>query len=352
MQSNKFNLKKNKTKIVVFAFSLVFLFFLLPMSVTYFTHQYHFGTRVTHQNEYFAYLSEKYPNFTREIVQFPSDQGQLLEGAFLYQDPSTLPKGLIVWVHGMKVNYENYLGEIERLTQDGYLVFTYNNTGVDTSEGDDLKGLLQSPIDLQHALAYLDTIEVLQALPLILIGHSWGGFSVATVSQLDIPREADGIITLAGFWRNINVIEDIARYYVGDIISVLVPYLTLYENYLFQENSHLNGVDGLRETSARVLMMHSEDDIIVNYSSNFLFYQSIFEDDPRFSFLSFEDAGHKLTVNKVSYDRIHDIMHHQMELSPSDTHYQSLEEERLVLIEDYNHAVMDAILSFCNEISG
>ncbi len=327
-----------------------FVTFVLPMTITYFTHQYHFGKRIEHHNNYYTFLSEKNPNFTREVVTFPAQDGYLLDGAFFYEKDLIAPKGIVVWVHGMGVNYENYLGEIQYLTQENYLVFTFNNTGVDKSQGDSMVGLIQAPLDLQQALEYLDSHTLLQELPLILIGHSWGGFSVASVSQLPLPRQADGIVSLAGFWRNINVIEDIANYYVGDVISLLVPYLTLYENYIFKENAYLNGISGLEASTAPVLIIHSKDDVVVRYDHNFLYYQEYFKDDPRFSFSTYTDAGHKLTITQESYHRIHDIMHHQMELEESAAEYQALEEERLSLIEDYNLQVMSEILEFCERI--
>lgn len=350
MKKNNPTSKTRLKKVSLLLAGLFFLFFVLPMAITYFTHQYHFGKRIVHENNYFSFLSQEIPGFSREIVHFPSNEGDILEGGFFYQEGLTQPKALLVWVHGMGVNYENYLGEISYLTQEGYLVFSYNNTGVDTSQGESLKGLTQAPLDLQSALVYLSDFGEFDDIPLILIGHSWGGFSVATVSQLPLPRPVDGIVTLAGFWRNINVVEDIATYYVGNVMSLLVPYLTLYENFLFGENAKLNGVSGLAQSSAPVLMIHSKDDIIVNYENNFLYYQQIFGDNPRFTFSSYEEAGHKLSINKDAYNRIHDIMHHQMDLLETDSHYQELEEERLSLIQDFNQAVMGEISDFCQNI--
>lgn len=350
-ENNKNNNSKNnnnKKKYVIIGILMIFI--VIPMIITYFTHNYHFGKRIVHENNYYAYLTELNPNFTREEITFSSNEQQMLGGAFHYQEDSGNPKGLIIWVHGMGVNYENYLGEIEWLTRQGYTVFSYNNTGVDTSEGEDLKGLIQAPIDLKHALEYVNSLEIYNDIPNILIGHSWGGFSVATVSMLGIPREVDGIVTLAGFWRNINVIEDIAKYYVGDVVTLLVPYLTFYERCLFGEYSYLNGVEGLQSTTAEVMIIHSKDDIIVSFDNNFMYYKSFFENDERFTFVGYDTAGHKLSINKASYDRIHDIMHHQIELEQTDSHYIELEQERLNLITDFNYDVMDKILDFCNNI--
>lgn len=334
----------------IVAVVLVLLLVVIPSVVTVCLHRYHFGGRVTHENNYFQFLSQNNPAFNRNIVTFTSDDGQLLEGGFHYQEGLEDPQALLVWVHGKGVNYENYLAEIEWLTRAGYLVFSYNNTGVDTSEGDSVKGLTQAPLDLQSALTYLYELDRFNDIPNILIGHSWGGFAVSSVSALDIPREVDGIISLAGFWRNINVIEDIGKYYVGNVVSALVPYLSVYESFLFGEYADLNGVQGLLSTEAPVLIIHSKDDIIVRHDNNFMYYQSVFEGDDRFTFKEYEDAGHKLTITNDAYNRIHDIMHHQMKMESTDQHYIELEEERLSLISDFNDEVMNDILEFCENI--
>ncbi len=344
------NKSKTKTKSKIIIIILLLVFLVIPMLITYFTHNYHFGKRVYHENNYYEYLNSLNSDFIQEEVKFLNNDNILLGGGFYYQKDIVNPKALVIWVHGMKVNYANYLAEIEWLTKQGYVVFSYNNTGVDTSEGDDLKGLIQAPIDLQSALNYIYSLETYNDIPNILIGHSWGGFSVSTVSSLELPRPVDGIITLAGFWRNINVIEDIATYYVGDIVGLLVPYLTFYERCLFGENSYLNGVDGLKSSNAPVMIIHSKDDNVVSFDNNYLYYKTQFYNDDRFTFIEYTNAGHKLTINKDSYDRIHDIMHHQMELNKTDLHYIELEEERLSLITDFNLDVMYNILEFCDNI--
>lgn len=329
---------------------ILVIILIIPSIITYAIHDHYFGKRVVHSNNYYEYLSSENSDFLRENVSFESNDGQILEGAFYFDKSLTEPNSLIVLAHGMGVNYENYLGEIEFLTNQGYLVFSYNNTGVDLSEGDSLIGLIQAPIDLQHALIYLYELEIFNEIPNILMGHSWGGFSVATVSQLEIPRPVDGIITLAGFWKNTNIIEDIAKYYVGDIIEILMPYLSAYEYMIFKENSHINGIDGLKNTTCPVLMIHSSDDVIVQSNSNFEVYKNEFGNQDRFTFKLYENAGHKLTINKESYDRIHDIMHHQMDLSKDDEHYLELDTERLLRIKDFNDEVMTDITDFLDSI--
>ncbi len=343
--------KATKQKIIIFVVILILIAIILPFVISLATYDYHFNKRITHENNYFDYLSELNPDFSKEEVSFASNEGQILEGAFYSQASNQSPQALVVWVHGMGVSHENYLAEIEMLTKENYLVFSYDNTGVDDSEGESLKGLSQSPIDLSFALSYLNETEKFADLPLILIGHSWGGFAVSAVSQLNPDMEIDGIVTLAGFWRNINVIEDIAKPYVGNAIKILAPYFTLFEKINFGEFSQLDGITGLSNSDAKVLIIHSKDDNVVTFDGNYEVYYEAFSDDERFEFIEYEDAGHKLTINANSYLRIHDIMHHQMEHDENSEEFLTMNEERLSLITDFNMDVMNNIIEFCDEIA-
>jgi len=340
-----------KKKWIVLGCFLVVAFLIVPMTVVHILHSTYFGERVVDDNNYYEYFSNQDTGFLKIDSSFHSDEEQILTGGFYYYDETTAPKGLVVWVHGVGVSHENYLPEIQQLSQSGYLVFSYDSTGVNNSQGDSLKGLTQGAIDLQYALAHLDTIVQVADLPCILIGHSWGGFSVATVPALPLDKDVDGIVSLAGFWKNINIISDIGKKFVGNIAAVLVPYLSVYEYVLFQEDSFLDGIYGLSATDAQVLMIHSIDDDIVQYDTNFQIYKEIFSSDPRFRFHTYENAGHKLTVDQESCDRIYDINYAQTEMDKTSGIYAQLSEERLTLIDDLNETVMDDILSFCDEIA-
>lgn len=329
-------------KVIILILSLLFVFLILPFTITIATHSYYFAGRTEYQNEYFEYLSSKDPNFTRTKETFKSNNDQTLTGFFYSQSDLSNPKALLIWVHGLNVNHENYLAEIQYLTKLNYLVFSYDNTGVNHSEGNGLKGLIQSPLDLEHALNHLYDLDLYNDIPNILIGHSWGGFSVSCVSGLNLKKEVDGIISLGGFYRNINVLAETAQYYVGGIAKVLIPYLTVYENMLFSEYKYLNGVYGLSKSTCDVLIIHSKDDVIVHHETNYLVYEEEFKDNERFTLIEYENFGHQLTMDKTSYDRIHDIMHHEQT--------EALIKERHELLANLNFTVLNDITTFLQNI--
>lgn len=343
-------LKKMKNKIIISFIVLALFFVVLPISVTVVAHNYYFGNRIEHSNSYYDYLYNLDNTFVKEETSFKSNNGQNLAASFYSSSDFVDYKGLIVWVHGMGVNHENYLSEIHSLTNVGYVVFSYDNTGVNKSEGDSLIGLSQSVIDLHHASIYLNSLNKYNDIKNILIGHSWGGYAVTSVSSLDLPRSYDAIISLAGFNRNINVINDILENHIGVFTKLLIPYLNIYEQFIFGDASNLNGIDGLKSSNGEVLIIHSADDDVVLFENNYEVFKEEFYEDDRFTFIEYENAGHKLTINYESYIRIHDIMHHQVKLDPNSEHYIELENERLSLITDFNNDVMKNIIEFCNSI--
>lgn len=290
--------RKTKRRIWRNVFILLFLVFLIiPMMITIYLYNQAFGGRVDTMEDGFARLQSSFPGFQRTAASFPSDQGQELQGYFYYYDQASV-KGLIVMAHGMGGGHASYLTEAQYLCANGYLVFAYDNTGTNESEGDSLIGLSQSGIDLHHALTFLEQIPALRQYPLMLYGHSWGGFAVATVSNY--PHSVTAIVSVAGFEENSNVLKQQGRAMVGDFISLFMPYVNLYERLLFGSAASHTGISGLSNTDARVMIIHSEDDSIVDYQENFMHYRAAFDGDPRFTFLSLTSQGHGAVLKKSS----------------------------------------------------
>ncbi len=338
-----------KKKIIILSIAFIIIFLIIPTIITVCTHNYYFSSRIDYKNNYYEYLTQDNHNFIKTEASFESSNNKLT-GFFYSQSENINPEALLIFVHGMGVNHESYLSEINYLTKQNYLVFSYDNTGVNYSEGSGLKGLIQAPLDLQNALNYIYDLDLYNDIPNILIGHSWGGFSVCSVSSLDLKREVDGIISLGGFWRNINVIIDIAEYYVGGVMNLLTPYLSVYEKMLFPKYSYLNGVDGLKNSTCDVLIIHSEDDVIVHYDSNFKYYENEFKSNSRFTFKGYTNYGHALTKESDAYDRIHDIIHHQYDHSEDSEEYKQLNDERNELINQLNYVVLNDITTFINNV--
>ncbi|MFI3231516.1 MAG: alpha/beta fold hydrolase [bacterium] len=327
-------------------------FITLPFICTIYLYHNAFGKRISYDNNYFEHMQKINPNLKRKRVNFPSNKGQLLKGYFYFssKQAENKPKALVVFAHGMGVNHENYIAELNHLVENNYLVFAYDNTGVNSSEGKKIKGLLQSPIDLKYTLDYISTIEQAKDLPKFLLGHSWGGFAVTAVNNYKLKVKIDGIINLAGFEKNNVILKSRLKRDFNKLTVLLLPYIEVYQTLIFGKNTRITGIRGLKKTDAKVLLIHSTDDNSVGFEDHFLKYHKAFKNDDRFKFITYVNAGHRLTINSKSVEKIKEIIDKQAGLDKTSLAYKKLNEERSELINDFNYNILNDITSFIESV--
>lgn len=107
-----------------------------------------------------------------------SNNGNGLAG-YRYYRKGLKPKGLVVISQGLGVGGQQiYMDTASYLTKHGYMVFAFDVTGVDESEGKSINGTQQGVIDLDHDIKYIEKDKTMSRYPLVLFGHSWGGYCV------------------------------------------------------------------------------------------------------------------------------------------------------------------------------
>lgn len=297
-----------------------------------------FRVRVDNNTDYYDYIKTVHKDFIRDKTSFVSDKGQVLSGAFYYY-PNEKYKALLVLPHGMGGGHDSYIAESEYFARAGYLVFSYDNTGTNDSDGENLKGLVQGPIDLDYALNYVESLPALETLDIMLYGHSWGGYSVA--ASLNYNHNIKAAAIVSGFENTINVIRQYGYDILGDKIELFLPYAKLYEKILFGSKSGLNGIDGFKNTDANVMIVHSVDDTVVSYE-NFITYYDEFKDNSRFKFLTLENNGHNAVLDNTARLRIDEIRK-ELDTNPNNT--ELIEEEKKLILE-FNEDTMNQILDF------
>ncbi|MCL2810103.1 MAG: lysophospholipase, partial [Treponema sp.] len=119
--------------------------------------------------------------YNRENIYFYSGENKLQ--GFIYGNLNS--NGLVIISQGLGNTADHYLNLIMYFVDNGWKVFAYNNTGVSGSEGESVRGLTQSLFDLDAALNYVNSSNDLVGLPVMLVGHSWGGFAVCAVLNYD-----------------------------------------------------------------------------------------------------------------------------------------------------------------------
>lgn len=229
-----------------------------------------------------------------EEIPFESDKGQKLMG-YLYRAGKD-QRGVVIMAHGYGGGGHNsYMDAANYFAQHGYCVFAYDATGTDKSEGNAAGGLPQGIIDLEQAISFVESNDILKGLPVVLFGHSWGGYCVSSV--LAFHPEVKAVIEVSGFNRSSDLFEYQGRQIAGKGIYLMMPFVKLHELIRYGKYARATAIDGFGSSDAAVMAVHGLADDVVPASYGFDIFIEKYQDDPRFVFVSFAEKGHEDILN-------------------------------------------------------
>ena len=204
----------------------------------------------------FYFSAEDFDGLHREEYNFKSSAGNNLCGKIYWYDNFN-PDRLIIFDHGFGGGHRSYMKEIEMLCKHGYRVFTYDHTGCMESGGESPNGMAQSLCDLNDCINTLKADERFRNLDFSVMGHSWGGFSCLNISALH--PDISHIVVLSGF---VSVEEIVNSFFSGNLKCYRKAVMEL-EKTSNPEFVKYNAVETLSNTSAKVLLIYSDNDIRV-----------------------------------------------------------------------------------------
>lgn len=225
---------------------------------------------------------------------FPSDQGQMLAG-YLYTNGEN-QHGIVIIAHGFGGGHNSYMDVADYFARNGYCVFAYDATAMDQSEGEGLGGVPQGVIDLDHAISFVESNDEIPDLPIVLFGHSWGGYCVSAV--LTYHPEVKAVIECSGFNSSPDMFESGGKSQAGSLIYTMTPFIRIHELFKYGKyaaNTAMDAFDASLDTN--IMIVHSADDDVIGIEYGLDRYYEKYKDDPRFTFVRFEDRGHNEIFN-------------------------------------------------------
>ncbi len=289
--------KKAKKRIIVLsavlAAVILLVFLILPFVISAILYNGFFGQRFTTSENYRYYLSD-FDGLSAQRYEFDSYDNEKLVGYRYFVDGEK-PRGVVVIAHGLGGGGHNsYMDVANYFAHNGYSVFAYDITGNDESGGDSVKGMPQGVKDLSCAIDFVKTVDELKDLPIMLWGHSWGGYSVANV--LNFHPEVKAIAAVSGFNKASDLIKSQGTQMVGGIVNFFLPYVNSIERGKFGKYAKVTAMDGFENSDAGVFIVHSEDDNVVPIQYGYDIYYEKYSNDPRFEFVKYKDKGHNYVV--------------------------------------------------------
>lgn len=240
---------------------------------------------------------EDFEGLQRMKYEFPSDKGQMLTG-YMYS-AGAAPRGILVIAHGLGAGHNSYMDCANFFAHNGYLVFAYDATACDESEGDGLGGIPQGVVDLDRALSFVEDSGNFPDLPIVLFGHSWGGYSACSV--LTYHPEVRAVIECSGCNRSSDLFEAGGKEQAGDLIYAMMPFIKLHERLRYGKYAVDTAMDGFAASDAAIMVVHSEDDGVVPIEYGYDVYYEKYGDDPRFTFVRLKDNGHNFVYDDTTY---------------------------------------------------
>ena len=198
-------------------------------------------------------------DYPRSDVEFQLD-GTTLRGHVYGQDNTC---GLIVFRHGMFSKHEDYLPFITAMVDRGWRVFAYDAIGCGESDGESTLGMSQSPLDVTAAVNYAQEAGLAKEMPLVLWGHSWGGYGVA--AALAQCPDVDACVTMSGFDTPMKELDASAVSSYGLLGKIQWPFLWLNTTIDFGSNANVSASDAIASADVPTLVIHGSGDTTVPY---------------------------------------------------------------------------------------
>ena len=297
------------------------------------------------------YLKAKnFDNLNALPISFKSDKQQTLNG-FLYSSAKVdAYKGLIVFSHGMGAGHLAYTTEINYLAQKGYIVLAYDNTGTCTSEGKKIKGFAQGIIDLKYALDFVKTRDDLKDLSVLLVGHSWGAYSVSNVSALNPSVEIKGIVAFSPFNSMNKLIRDIAKQKTKANLSILSPFFDIINFIRFGKAGNLRSCDSINSNSIPTLIMHGGNDMQVTLKNSPVGKKHKIQDNPNARTVLYDSKYHNVYLAKEAEQYLNDTFAKIESLGKNSPEaYEIYQNIDYSLITKEDLSVMETVSSFLEE---
>ena len=244
----------------------------------------------------YYFSKEDFPGLCSEEYSFPGHKGQRL-AAYLYYRGEKRTDRLIMFEHGMGSGHAAYMQEINKITEQGYTVFTYDHTGTRCSEGENIGGFSQSLSDLDRAYRFVRSMPEYNTADISVIGHSWGGFSTMNIAA--IHPEITHAVALAGFISPKAIQE-----------QVFSGFLKFYRKAIFKSEldafpdyAEFDARKSLKDTKTKVLIIHSKDDPTCHFDNHFGELKKVISDNENVEFLELDGKGHNpnYTEDAVRY---------------------------------------------------
>lgn len=193
--------------------------------------------------------------YPRIKLSIPSGKNKIT--AFLYGLKNK--RGLIIISPGHRCSNDLYLTNMIYFVGEGWTVLCYDDTGSYNSEGKNLVGYIQGPMDLDAVLNYVENDNRFDGLPVLLFGHSLGAYTSAAALQYG-HNNIKAIVAASGFDDPTEQWAYSVKRSTSIFGNLLVPYAKFFMKVKFKNLADFSAIDGINSTNVPILIFQGTTD--------------------------------------------------------------------------------------------
>ena len=224
------------------------------------------------------------------------------------------------------------------------------------SDGKTLVGLTQSSLDLKAALDFVNSNEKLNKYKLFLYGQNLGGYAVTSV--LNYETDVDGVVSISGFNNAKDMLVEYGKKLYGNFVSLLSPYVYIYERILFGDSAYLDGIRGINNApSVPIFLLHSQDDEVISLDNSLIANTNMMLNPSRLKTVLYVDKSDDVVKSYDSIDyssklrqEYNELMSQYNNIIPQDVLSSFYSNQDISRLYDLDYDVMNSILDFFNEL--
>ncbi len=242
--------------------------------------------------DYDRYDSRRLPVYEDYKGRYPREQVSIRSGGnalagYIYGLGNG--RGLVVVSPGHRDSSDAKLPEITYFADAGWTVLCYDFTGCYNSEGGSMRGYSQCVHDLDAVLGFVEADDRLNELPIMLFGHSLGGYASAAV--LNYGHGVKAAVIASAFDTPKEQWSYSVERFTGVFHTPLLPFTEMYIELQYGEDKTLSALDGINAANGvPVLVVSAADDVYYGGESPIYAKRNAIS-NPDCEFISI-DAGH------------------------------------------------------------
>lgn len=172
---------------------------------------------------------------------------------------------VVIFQHGFGAGTSSYMTEIAHFASAGYAVVAADAYGCNNSGGKKVYGFYAGVEAVIAAYIGVKRDNRLNNKKVILVGHSWGAYSVLCASK---KIDVDGVVAISAFNAPAQCVCDqlklISRF-TKFIAPLLHPFFFIGNIFFFGFKGNAHAAKAIDKSGVKALLIHGEKDNTVKY---------------------------------------------------------------------------------------